>query len=268
MSPKIDQFVKSVMNSDLMQERKAFCITTNQSIKLIQVVIGHTQFIYLFNPSDKQFFEKMQCGNPSCTRNDASNVCSACHVMLYCSNVCAKVDWKRHKSHHHEPPSHVLPFVYLGGLDALKHLDDFIDGVVTIIQESKTLCKSLLLEGHRPHLFLSLYDDPSEDISQYFDVSADFIHSLVKQNKTVLVHCAAGVSRSTSLVVSYMMKYLGYKTVESALEVIRKNRPFVNPNKGFIRQLKERYEGSSRLVRMGRTTESKVSEACGFRESF
>jgi protein-tyrosine phosphatase len=54
----------------------------------------------------------------------------------------------------------------------------------------------------------------------------------------VLIHCAAGVSRSTSLLIAYMMhKY--QCSLENCLRHIMKLRPCVMPNKGFIKQLKE-----------------------------
>lgn len=52
----------------------------------------------------------------------------------------------------------------------------------------------------------------------------------------VLVHCAAGVSRSTTAVVAYLMKTEGLD-VEAALRQVRAKRPFVDPNEGFMAQL-------------------------------
>ena len=45
-----------------------------------------------------------------------------------------------------------------------------------------------------------------------------------------------GISRSTSCLIAYMIKYLGYSFME-ALEYIKKKRPQVFPNYGFIKQL-------------------------------
>ena len=56
----------------------------------------------------------------------------------------------------------------------------------------------------------------------------------------VLVHCFAGVSRSSTIVMSYLMKKLGM-TFKEVLDYVRKKRWVVNPNPGFVRQLK-RYE--------------------------
>ena len=45
-----------------------------------------------------------------------------------------------------------------------------------------------------------------------------------------------GISRSTSCVIAYFVKVLGYK-VMNALEFIKKKRKQVMPNYGFLEQL-------------------------------
>lgn len=46
------------------------------------------------------------------------------------------------------------------------------------------------------------------------------------------------MSRSATIVISYLLhKYPGY-TVEKALKFVRSKRPIVNPNEGFLKQLK------------------------------
>ena len=52
-----------------------------------------------------------------------------------------------------------------------------------------------------------------------------------------------GISRSTSCVIAYFVKVLGYK-VMNALEFIKKKRKQVMPNFGFLEQLLQ-YEKSN-----------------------
>jgi protein-tyrosine phosphatase len=54
----------------------------------------------------------------------------------------------------------------------------------------------------------------------------------------VLVHCYAGISRSSSTVMSYLMKKYNL-SLKTAFEHVRSCRWFVNPNPGFCRQLKQ-----------------------------
>jgi len=54
----------------------------------------------------------------------------------------------------------------------------------------------------------------------------------------VLVHCAAGISRCSMLLSSYMMKK--YKMdFDSCISKIKAARPCCQPNAGFVKQLKE-----------------------------
>ena len=50
------------------------------------------------------------------------------------------------------------------------------------------------------------------------------IHSLITQNKPVLVHCYAGMQRSCAVVACYLVKYHGM-TPENAILLIRQRRP-------------------------------------------
>ncbi len=52
----------------------------------------------------------------------------------------------------------------------------------------------------------------------------------------VLVHCYAGVSRSASCVIAFLMQECGLTFLE-AMTYVRKKRPIVFPNFGFQRQL-------------------------------
>ena len=65
-----------------------------------------------------------------------------------------------------------------------------------------------------------------------------------RAGKSVLVHCAAGQSRSSTMVIAYMRMFAQKDlpkpvSVNRALEFARKRRPMVRPNKGFRAQLTE-----------------------------
>ena len=52
----------------------------------------------------------------------------------------------------------------------------------------------------------------------------------------MLVHCAAGVSRSASVVVAYLMYKKGL-SLDDALDFVKSKRECVDPNFGFREQL-------------------------------
>lgn len=90
------------------------------------------------------------------------------------------------------------------------------------------------------YLYLPLHDDTSENIFIYFNKSFEFIRDCHKKNGKVLVHCHAGVSRSSTIVIAYLMKKYK-KPFYKTLKYIQSIRGVVNPNEGFRLQL-ECYE--------------------------
>ena len=72
---------------------------------------------------------------------------------------------------------------------------------------------------------------PSAKLTPHFEKIAHFINEGL-ENGAVLVHCYAGISRSTSSVIAYMMVYKGWNYWDS-LSYIRSKRPIANPNRGF-----------------------------------
>ena len=85
---------------------------------------------------------------------------------------------------------------------------------------------------------IKVNDLPSVRIDSYFAESFEFIESALDAScNSVLVHCHAGVSRSASFIIAYLMQKEVCGSYEEAYELIRRIR-FVRPNDGFIKQLK------------------------------
>ena len=67
---------------------------------------------------------------------------------------------------------------------------------------------------------------------------SDHLDNALRAKGNVLVHCSAGISRSPTLVLAYMMEK-NHWTLEEAFEKMRQLRQIVDPNVSFIVQLKE-----------------------------
>jgi atypical dual specificity phosphatase len=76
---------------------------------------------------------------------------------------------------------------------------------------------------------IEVVDKQTESISKYFDVLADKINDVAKRNSASLVHCVAGISRSASIVLAYLMKYLRMK-LKDAHSFVKSRRPLIRPN--------------------------------------
>ena len=80
-------------------------------------------------------------------------------------------------------------------------------------------------------------DTPGCNISVYFEKAYEFIeHAL--QNGNCLVHCGAGISRSTTMALAWWIKKHG-RTMDEGLALFRKRRQICTPNSGFMVQLRE-----------------------------
>lgn len=92
-------------------------------------------------------------------------------------------------------------------------------------------------------LHVSLDDHDGENVMQHFETTNAFINEAFRENKTfpgsknkVLCHCLAGISRSPTIVVAYLMWACGLGKDE-ALSFVRQQRCVADPNPGFVRQL-------------------------------
>jgi len=81
--------------------------------------------------------------------------------------------------------------------------------------------------------YLCLGDNCTTNIADYFDEIVTFIEN----NKCVLVHCYAGISRSATAVLAYLMKTRNMQ-LDMALRFLQSKRHVIMPNFSFMGQLK------------------------------
>ncbi|XP_017778963.1 PREDICTED: dual specificity protein phosphatase 19 [Nicrophorus vespilloides] len=84
--------------------------------------------------------------------------------------------------------------------------------------------------------FMECLDLPDTSLPELLHECSLFIEAESKVGG-VLVHCNAGVSRSVTIVVGYLITRLGYDFA-TAMALVRAARPSAKPNVGFDRQLR------------------------------
>ncbi|CAF1550559.1 unnamed protein product [Adineta ricciae] len=87
---------------------------------------------------------------------------------------------------------------------------------------------------------IPLSDNSLTNIRQHFDRTNELLHGFCEKKERCLVHCAAGISRSATIVLAYLMKY-HHNTLNDAYGFLVEKRPSICPNDGFLLQL-IRYE--------------------------
>jgi len=104
--------------------------------------------------------------------------------------------------------------------------------VLNVTEELPLLC----LEGARS-MRVNVTDSTTTNLYQEFDNICTTIREEAARKGAVLVHCVAGVSRSATLCLAYLIRY--YCSLEEAWSHVKTIRPWIRPNYSFMEQLLE-----------------------------
>lgn len=80
-------------------------------------------------------------------------------------------------------------------------------------------------------------DMETAPLHEHFDKATEFIHDRIQEGKHVLVHCGAGISRSVTICIAYLIRY-HHLTWSAAFMCVKDARCDIYPNDGFLEQLK------------------------------
>ncbi|KAH9002279.1 protein-tyrosine phosphatase-like protein [Lactarius hatsudake] len=122
--------------------------------------------------------------------------------------------------------------LYIGNLAAAKSIDLRRRFGITHIVSA---CPDYPLQGPN-HLTIPVQDYEYEDILIHLPEACRFIRGAINGGGRVLVHCLMGISRSATIVAAYLMSARHIST-HKAIALIKRARPQVQPNYGFIKEL-------------------------------
>ncbi|XP_041000403.1 protein-tyrosine-phosphatase MKP1 [Juglans microcarpa x Juglans regia] len=132
--------------------------------------------------------------------------------------------------------SKVAEHIYLGG-DAVARDRDILkqNGITHVLNCVGFVCPEYF-KADLVYRTLWLQDSPSEDITSILYDVFDYFEDVREQDGRVFVHCCQGVSRSTSLVIAYLMWREG-QSFDDAFQYVKAARGIADPNMGFACQL-------------------------------
>ena len=129
----------------------------------------------------------------------------------------------------------ITPYLYIGGVQEAQDIN-FLQGkrVHTIVNCAQELPD--FFPQNFQYVRLDLDDTPQQSLARVLDPAAAHIIQKMREGKVVFVHCAAGISRSSSVVVYTLMKLHNWN-FGKAFRFVRDLHPRANPNPGFVQQL-------------------------------
>ncbi|MED6274639.1 Dual specificity protein phosphatase 1 [Characodon lateralis] len=132
-------------------------------------------------------------------------------------------------------PVEILPFLYLGSAyhASRKDMLDML-GITALINVSSN-CPNHF-EDSFLYKSIPVEDNHKADISSWFNQAIEFIDSVRNNGGRVFVHCQAGISRSATICLAYLMRTNRVK-LDEAFEFVKQRRSIISPNFSFMGQL-------------------------------
>ncbi|KAL3920319.1 MAG: hypothetical protein SGPRY_005293 [Prymnesium sp.] len=134
----------------------------------------------------------------------------------------------------------VLPRLWVGGWAALNdHFSALKARRVTHVLSVVSAEQRRLPAFVKQHLYIRVDDreEASEELASHFEEISHFVDAALSAGGTVFVHCGAGISRAPTATTAYVIWKLRLPAAD-ALGLVRRARPCVRPNIGFVQQLK------------------------------
>ena len=125
--------------------------------------------------------------------------------------------------------SHILPNLYLGNQYASSVLHP-IDAILSIG------CNHKSLQSELNTFKVSIVDSYDSDITSNLGEATQFIHSMLVEDKIILVHCKGGINRSPAFIVAYLVKYGGFTLVD-AIAFVKSKRKGARFQAHYIAQI-------------------------------
>ncbi|EPB68459.1 dual specificity phosphatase, catalytic domain protein [Ancylostoma ceylanicum] len=111
-------------------------------------------------------------------------------------------------------------------------------GITHVVNLSIGCPRASAITSDENFLRIPVNDSYQEKLSPHFETAWEFLEGVRRSGNVVLIHCLAGISRSPTLAISYVMRYKNMSS-EDAYRLVKEKRPSISPNFNFMGQLLE-----------------------------
>ncbi|XP_043919575.1 dual specificity protein phosphatase 7-like [Protopterus annectens] len=134
-------------------------------------------------------------------------------------------------------PVQILPYLYLGCAKDSANLDILGKyGIKYILNVTPNLPNIFEHNGDFKYKQIPISDHWSQNLSQFFPEAISFIDEARSKKCGILVHCLAGISRSVTVTVAYLMQKMNL-SLNDAYDFVKRKKSNISPNFNFMGQL-------------------------------
>ena len=139
----------------------------------------------------------------------------------------------------HIPPFEILPHLYLGCRKVAACLPSLRENQITRILNVTSSVPNQFedIDGF-VYKQIAVEDSHEVDMIKHLPEAFCFIEEAKNRGEKVLVHCHAGMSRSVTVIIAYLMKFYHY-SLDNAFDFVKSRKQNISPNFSFMGQLIE-----------------------------
>ena len=135
-------------------------------------------------------------------------------------------------------PYQILPHLYLGCRKVAVCLPSLrASGITNVLNVTSSVPNKFAAAG-LTYKQIAVEDSHDVNMIQHLPEAFGFIERARVSGERVLVHCHAGMSRSVTVILAYLMKFFNH-TLDSAYEHVKMIKSDISPNFSFMGQLVE-----------------------------
>ncbi|KRZ76781.1 Dual specificity protein phosphatase, partial [Trichinella papuae] len=136
-------------------------------------------------------------------------------------------------------PVEIIPYLYLGNAANASDISVLQKyNINYVVNVTRNLPNAFESDARFKYLQIPIDDNWSQNLASHFPKAIQFINEARSKKCGVLVHCLAGISRSVTVTVAYLMQTLSL-SLDDAYDMVKRHKPNISPNFDFLGQLVE-----------------------------